>query len=101
ICRPTISTLFPYTTLFRSSVKSQLGKGSTFTLQIPLKLAQGQKNQKKDSMPSSKTDLSKDLSIVLIDDNKINLLLAKQMFKDFRSEEHTSELQSRENLVCR
>lgn len=78
------------------SVKSQLGKGSTFTLQIPLKLAQGQKNQKKDSMPSSKTDLSKDLSIVLIDDNKINLLLAKQMFKDF---EHVSFFEDAANAL--
>src|SRR5690606_3290496 len=31
----------------------------------------------------------------------VNLILIKDLFSQRRSEEHTSELQSRENLVCR
>src|SRR5690606_3465707 len=33
-------------------------------------------------------------------DNKLGLVQGDDKFADFRSEEHTSELQSRENLVC-
>src|SRR5258708_20023971 len=58
IRRPPRSTLFPYTTLFRS---------------VPAPLGQGQ----------------------------LLLGVAHQLLRPFRSEEHTSELQSPDHLVCR
>src|SRR5690606_40414006 len=67
---PLSSTLFPYTTLFRSSCPRE--EGST-------------------PMPAPIADRAKALDAAL-----------GQIDRQFgRSEEHTSELQSRENLVCR
>src|SRR5690606_41916868 len=73
--RPPRSTLFPYTTLFRSfSEKLQpLSAGNSQTIDIVI--------------PGYSS---------LEDAMEISVSLA-----DSRSEEHTSELQSRENLVCR
>src|SRR2546430_13632302 len=78
IRRPPRSTLFPYTTLFRSIHD-----------QIFLKLA----------------DLG--MSMNTVGDEDFEPLLARRWeWNDprtlvFRSEEHTSELQSQSNLVCR
>src|SRR2546427_3405934 len=74
IRRPPRSTLFPYTTLFRS--------------RIPL--LQGRIWDESETMHGSKLAI-------------INQTLARQYFPngDARSEEHTSELQSQSNLVCR
>src|SRR2546427_7917110 len=67
IRRPPRSTLFPYTTLFRS--------------QLPLSLQQ------------------------MLDDRivrrKTNRIFRRRKEEALRSEEHTSELQSQSNLVCR
>src|SRR2546430_11248860 len=60
IRRPPRSTLFPYTTLFRSLI---MGAANNFSCK---------------------------------DNNR-----ADRNFAGFRSEEHTSELQSQSNLVCR
>src|SRR3712207_8259162 len=74
IRRPPRSTLFPYTTLFRSLTVSTLLK---YGLEIIL-------------------DTSQFLNLLAI------LLACSSPFLDsFRSEEHTSELQSRQYLVCR
>src|SRR2546430_13548182 len=82
IRRPPRSTLFPYTTLFRSSKRSRFSQGwAVGCWLIPF----------------------------------VNLVRAYQTMKDLwlrseslndrdgydRSEEHTSELQSQSNLVCR
>src|SRR5690606_41661316 len=70
--RPPISTLFPYTTLFRSKkIAWRRKRRNAFT------------NRKQ----RRKTGVCK--------------LLPHQDLQTPRSEEHTSELQSRENLVCR
>src|SRR3712207_6880517 len=69
IRRPPRSTLFPYTTLFRS----------LFTLAVP-DLAIG------------------DRSTLVIAGSEEQL---RAFDAQFRSEEHTSELQSRQYLVCR
>src|SRR5436309_12648595 len=69
IPRPPRSTLFPYTTLFRSSVLKVQGLGTT---------------------PVTITFTNQTITSPNFDG-----LISK------RSEEHTSELQSRENLVCR
>src|SRR5690606_41999073 len=77
IRRPPISTLFPYTTLFRSPLSHEpIGKPSLAS--DGWKLGSSVRHS-----PSIMASTKK--WVVLIS----------------RSEEHTSELQSRENLVCR
>src|SRR2546426_6557134 len=83
IRRPPRSTLFPYTTLFRS-VDMPPGTGD-----IQLTLAQ--------RVPMTG-------AVVVTTPQDIALIDAKKgvkMFEKVRSEEHTSELQSPCNLVCR
>src|SRR5258708_13102775 len=74
IRRPPRSTLFPYTTLFRS-------------------------------LPHSRNVLSTNCigewCLMLDVDHTFDPDLAENMLKVFRSEEHTSELQSPDHLVCR
>src|SRR3712207_8256860 len=79
IRRPPRSTLFPYTTLFRSSGKSTLRAESFEEL-----------NELAEFMKLKKTMV---IEIAGHTDNVGN--------PDARSEEHTSELQSRQYLVCR
>src|SRR5258705_11507273 len=74
IRRPPRSTLFPYTTLFRSSLESGLRQAVVHRQIFPLTLTAGGHG----IGPSTLLDT----------------LLA-------RSEEHTSELQSLRHLVCR
>src|SRR3989442_9655786 len=83
IRRPPRSTLFPYTTLFRSVIMGETG----------------------DSMPnlgldgSAKNAISPTkLAVILKRHPRFVGLIA---FFAERSEEHTSELQSRPHLVCR
>src|SRR3712207_8556033 len=74
IRRPPRSTLFPYTTLFRSvlkEIRNDVGSGRQMN-----RLLQG--------------DVGSGKTLVAL----MSMLLA-------RSEEHTSELQSRQYLVCR
>src|SRR2546430_7768287 len=72
IRRPPRSTLFPYTTLFRSHNGSVWPHDNAM---IALGLARyGRKEE---------------------------AAIARQSQRDHRSEEHTSELQSQSNLVCR
>src|SRR2546430_16321861 len=77
IRRPPRSTLFPYTTLFRSLKWSAYG--SSFMVG-PIEF---------------KDRPFVDIREVVFDPNTKTFRLA------FRSEEHTSELQSQSNLVCR
>src|SRR3989442_11642500 len=77
IRRPPRSTLFPYTTLFRSP-----GTG-TFLATGAAKLAELER----------KTSVGQLLAQVGYNDYAV--------LDDIRSEEHTSELQSRPHLVCR
>src|SRR3712207_8779059 len=87
IRRPPRSTLFPYTTLFRSSKISYIERG----------IAKNKKNPYLLSL-NDILDLSNFLNI-----SEIKLIIGPQnTFELFiRSEEHTSELQSRQYLVCR
>src|SRR2546429_2205399 len=74
IRRPPRSTLFPYTTLFRSLLACRFG---TFPHGIPI-------------------SLKAELVAVLPERDARSFLRTRH-----RSEEHTSELQSRLHLVCR
>src|SRR2546427_5385600 len=79
IRRPPRSTLFPYTTLFRSLVGIRLGG------------AEGH-----DETPAWLVPLSIGLAFA-----GFGLAWAMYQRGAIRSEEHTSELQSQSNLVCR
>src|SRR2546430_12604968 len=79
IRRPPRSTLFPYTTLFRSLV--QIGA-------IGLIKA------------IDRFDLERGVELTTYATPNI-IGEIKRHFRDKRSEEHTSELQSQSNLVCR
>src|SRR5690606_41904504 len=85
--RPRSSTLFPYTTLFRSSLNE-------FT--APLKNAVAQL----DELTAWVLDRAKS-NPNEIGAASVEYLQAFGYVAYGRSEEHTSELQSRENLVCR
>src|SRR3712207_8010890 len=86
IRRPPRSTLFPYTTLFRSSYQILLIFVNTGILSIP-------DNRKSDSYKKNS------LKALILFSHE---LAPNVTFYDIqRSEEHTSELQSRQYLVCR
>src|SRR2546430_10911800 len=79
IRRPPRSTLFPYTTLFRSFAEEKLAEGSGVL----------------------RADQSLDLELVAEDGRRAKDHLVEANLRLVRSEEHTSELQSQSNLVCR
>src|SRR5258706_433226 len=88
IRRPPRSTLFPYTTLFRSSAYAR-----SWTTMMPCWRASAITFSKK----SSSTQCA-----VGLDGNPRIIILGLGVILGFpRSEEHTSELQSLTNLVCR
>src|SRR3712207_8568812 len=89
IRRPPRSTLFPYTTLFRSAVAqavafatshAQLGEDVAAAVVL------------KPDLTSTERELQKFAAARLVD---------FKVPRRIRSEEHTSELQSRQYLVCR
>src|SRR3712207_7558452 len=88
IRRPPRSTLFPYTTLFRSTVDAEAVK---WNFQRMLR-----KNLGVAWMFATVMDQD---SIEVVDPTTIQINLLKPFAP--RSEEHTSELQSRQYLVCR
>src|SRR2546430_8382857 len=83
IRRPPRSTLFPYTTLFRSSPD---GAKIAFTS------ASKDKDEGADRNP--------DIYVINADGSNLTQVTFHPG-DDIRSEEHTSELQSQSNLVCR
>src|SRR3712207_8613405 len=90
IRRPPRSTLFPYTTLFRSGD----ARGAALDgLQLDL-----------DALVAEVALLDRDVHRCDVDDRQhtqSDLGLFHSGGDRFRSEEHTSELQSRQYLVCR
>src|SRR5690606_39801102 len=99
--RPPSSTLFPYTTLFRST-----GRATALATTVAFLIAtlsgcfntyrvqqdEFAKLQTAEEVPRTVTSVSGDQVVV---DRETPLYV-----RSVRSEEHTSELQSRENLVC-
>src|SRR3712207_7085483 len=81
IRRPPRSTLFPYTTLFRSVGKASALMSSGDTYSRPDSQAQARAVRRTAVAPRGDTPICSE--------------------GESRSEEHTSELQSRQYLVCR
>src|SRR5207253_5644123 len=94
--QPLSSTLFPYTTLFRSdlaqsrSTMSQAAPEISFV--IPCHNEQDNLRPLVAAIRAAVEPLSRTYEIVITDDCSTD---------NSRSEEHTSELQSRGHLVCR
>src|SRR2546430_13140526 len=80
IRRPPRSTLFPYTTLFRS----QSTPGRAFAYNVEVQAIRSERARTGNICPEA---------------SRIRQRITKM--SAIRSEEHTSELQSQSNLVCR
>src|SRR5258707_5506137 len=89
IRRPPRSTLFPYTTLFRSVVHGQREEAP----RSPLPAVRGE--------PAQPLTDRRDLVAPREPDEHALELRCLDLHVFGRSEEHTSELQSRQYLVCR
>src|SRR5256885_8086752 len=92
IRRPPRSTLFPYTTLFRSWIFTLTEDG----YRRPTMRAQSTTPSRLSAAPSAGSVKSRCDSAI-----RVRNLQAARRRQHFRSEEHTSELQSPCNLVCR
>src|SRR3712207_8960204 len=84
IRRPPRSTLFPYTTLFRSRAGDDPGVG------VPLPDREAERRGEGEEREERRADLAGEAAAQQPDEQD-----------DRRSEKHTSELQSRQYPVCR
>src|SRR3712207_6974933 len=96
IRRPPRSTLFPYTTLFRSGLRRILEDEIDFEVVA----------EASDGADAVRCTQQHDVDVAILDISmpKLTGLQAARRIletKPDRSEEHTSELQSRQYLVCR
>src|SRR2546430_13133003 len=96
IRRPPRSTLFPYTTLFRS----QKRRAPAYFEYRPAPL---RVTQEAESLGLAAYHTAPSVELVLNDFGAISVSYAVPIAGPLagRSEEHTSELQSQSNLVCR
>src|SRR3712207_8620237 len=86
IRRPPRSTLFPYTTLFRSEFVEKESKGQIAYVHI--------RSMNQPSLRRFQNEINQF-------SNKKGIIVDIRFNGGGRSEEHTSELQSRQYLVCR
>src|SRR3712207_8228455 len=96
IRRPPRSTLFPYTTLFRS----QLGRGTGGARAVSLRVARESRQEEREYEQEQAEDHD-DGDCHAPDLPKPSAAQSVTSACSSRSEEHTSELQSRQYLVCR
>src|SRR2546430_13230094 len=94
IRRPPRSTLFPYTTLFRST-ESPARITPTFVPALKMPVASAR------SLAGNHSATALMLAGNTPDSPKPSAIRAMKKLESERSEEHTSELQSQSNLVCR
>src|SRR2546421_5210376 len=92
IRRPPRSTLFPYTTLFRSVTLDDLAPG-----EVVIRVSHSDINYKDALAATGAGKILRRYPLV----GGIDLAGVVETSSDARSEEHTSELQSRSDLVCR
>src|SRR2546430_11841547 len=97
IRRPPRSTLFPYTTLFRSPMMSGRGLGHSGGTLDKLESIQGFDVNLK--LPRFE-EILRSVGCAMIGQSESIAPADKKLYA-LRSEEHTSELQSQSNLVCR
>src|SRR3712207_7365775 len=94
IRRPPRSTLFPYTTLFRSEFRTMEKElGDTREILETRKIVERAKGVLMDTTGLKEAEAFRRIQ-------KLSMNSRKSM-REVRSEEHTSELQSRQYLVCR
>src|SRR5206468_11088018 len=89
--RPPISTLFPYTTLFRSGRRQQL--------RVPRRRREAVEIRQRGGGIGESEPAEVPLGGVQTADSPVSPV--RMRIGETRSEEHTSELQSRSDLVCR
>src|SRR2546430_4065623 len=97
IRRPPRSTLFPYTTLFRSQQEGPLAVGDELAeplADLGVGVRQGLAQQGQGVAAALGQGLAGGLA-------GLEVGAAELLDEPLRSEEHTSELQSQSNLVCR
>src|SRR3712207_8539841 len=93
IRRPPRSTLFPYTTLFRSeAVRKRIERGQLGHERVDGRVYVYLDDDQTESGPDVEVEPT-----ALISEMQARIELLERQ----RSEEHTSELQSRQYLVCR
>src|SRR3712207_7397386 len=90
IRRPPRSTLFPYTTLFRSACFYTRAHNIGMILDAETASVRARGSIRMTVFPESHRDLL-----------NADVAILATLGHDSRSEEHTSELQSRQYLVCR
>src|SRR2546430_13991086 len=100
IRRPPRSTLFPYTTLFRSCDERALAAGDVCHEHRLAAVVDVARLKVESEWPGMRRiDAGDGFQIVLIGATAIVIRAVQN--RHIRSEEHTSELQSQSNLVCR
>src|SRR3712207_8964530 len=96
IRRPPRATLFPYTTLFRSGDRVETGR--RLVEEEHLRVVDQGRGQVDPALHAAGVALDPLVERLAEVDQPAQL---RQPALDLRSEEHTSELQSRQYLVCR
>src|SRR3712207_9056710 len=100
IRRPPRSTLFPYTTLFRSAaamLSGFMGEAHVIVLTRP----EGERATDPALIRRQHAPIDRVGRKALVVEDPVRALAAAIEVVGERSEEHTSELQSRQYLVCR
>src|SRR5690606_40803590 len=94
--RPRRATPFPYTTLFRSNPSPQAAKAARERVKQRMEDAEKAFEQRgNEAVIRAQQELARNPDFTALPAS------TREAVEKFRSEEHTSELQSRENLVCR
>src|SRR3712207_7377345 len=96
IRRPPRSTLFPYTTLFRSLLEQRHGLGCP----VELGAALVERGEDRRHLRQRVVGDLRDRAVARVPVRR-QREAEGALLGDLRSEEHTSELQSRQYLVCR